>query len=92
MRALYYYHELEDMHEEWLNDCYEPVSICGYNYNQGDALRRLDPIAFRCGVSEWESEEFDEIGIESMTAEEIAHYIVSANQVMYCRKGEVDND
>lgn len=75
MRTLYYYHELEDMYEEELNDCYEPVSICGYTYDQGSALRKLDPIAFRCGVSEWVDEEFDEIL-------KIEHYI------MYCRKDE----
>lgn len=94
MRDLYYYHELEDMYEEMLNECYEPVSICGFNYDQGHALRNLDPIAFRCGVSEWEGEEFDEIYPADMTQAERDHYMPNDNTVMYVRKdeNEVDED
>jgi hypothetical protein len=93
MRTLYFYHELEDMYEEQLNDCYESVSICGFNYDQGHALRNLDPIAFRCGVSEWEGEEFDEIHESDMTEAEIEHYCVnSANSILYCRKDENNID
>ena len=88
MRDLYYYHELEDMYEEMLNECYEPVSICGFNYDQGHALRNLDPIAFRCGVSEWDSEEFVEIGYSDMTDEEVEHYHADHKTTMYCRKDE----
>lgn len=47
------YHQLEDMFEDMLNDCYEMVSICGYDYDQGRALRQLDPIAFRCGLLDY---------------------------------------
>ena len=92
MRDLYYYHELEDMYEEQLNECYETVSICGMNYDQGHALRNLDPIAFRCGVSEWEGEEFDEIRESDMTEEEIEHYMPIDNTVMYCHKDEYEVD
>jgi hypothetical protein len=94
MRPLYYYHELEDMYEELLNDYYEPVSICGMNYAQGHALRNLDPIAFRCGVSDWESEEFDEIHYSDMTESERAHYYSHEGTTMYCRKdeNEIDED
>jgi hypothetical protein len=92
MRTLYYYHELEDMYEEQLNDCYESVSICGYNYDQGHALKNLDPIAFNCGVSEWEGEEFDEIREADMTEAEIEHYMPIDNTVMYCRKDENEVD
>lgn len=92
MRTLYYYHELEDMYEEMLDDCYEPVSICGYNYNQGHALRNLDPTAFRCGVCDWESEEFDEIHYSDMTEAERAKYYADKGVIMYCRKDENNID
>lgn len=88
MRTLYFYHELEDMYEEQLNECYEPVSICGFNYDQGHALRNLDPIAFGCGVSEWEGEEFDEIRIDDMSDDEIEHYMATDSVTMYCWKDE----
>ena len=92
MRDLKFYHELEDMYEEQLNECYETVSICGMNYDQGHALRQLDPIAFRCAVSDWVSEEFDELGIDDMTEAEIANYYVDKGTTMYCRKDENNID
>lgn len=79
------------MYEKQLNDCYEPVSICGYDYDQGHALRQLDPIDFRCGVSDWEGKEFDEIRESDMTEAEIEHYMPLDNTIMYCRKDEVDD-
>lgn len=88
MRTLYYYHEIEEQYEDMLNDCYDSVSICGFNYEQGHALRNIDPIAFRCGVSEWEGQEFDEIYFNDMTEAERKHYYAHYGDVMYCRKDE----
>ena len=45
--------ELEDRFAEGLDDCWEPVSVCGYEYAAGRALRKMDPIAFRCGFLDW---------------------------------------
>ena len=90
MRELYFYHELEDMYEDMLNECYEPVSVCGFNYDQGHALRKLDPIAFRCAVSDWSGDNYIEVPCSEMTEEEREHYIVSANQVMYCHVDEYE--
>jgi len=85
MRELHFYHEIEDMFEEMLNDSYESVSICGYNYDAGRALRLIDETAFRCGCSDWSSEEFEEVWAKDMTEEEREHYILSDGQVMYGR-------
>lgn len=49
----------EDEFEEYLNDCYEPVSVCGMQYEQGRILRKLDPIAFRCAMSDHDAEEWE---------------------------------
>ena len=50
---------------EMLNDCYEPVKICGYEYAQGDALLAIDPVAFRCGLADYISAQLDdEIWVE----------------------------
>lgn len=48
-----YEHEAEDMYEEFLNESYEPVTICGYTYDAGRALRKLDPPAFTEGYLAW---------------------------------------
>jgi hypothetical protein len=42
----------EEEYEELLNSIYEPVSVCGYMHDQGSLLLEIDPIAFRCGLSE----------------------------------------
>lgn len=45
-----------DQYQEMLNDVYGDVTICGMTYGQGDALEALDPVAFRCGLGDYESE------------------------------------
>ena len=34
--------------EDYLNDNYETVNICGYEYEQGTILRTMDETAFKC--------------------------------------------
>ena len=92
MRDLYYYHELEDLMEEQLNECYEHVTICSYNWDQGSALRQLDEIAFDKEVSRMVSDEYEEVHIDSMSEEEAEHYGISHSQVMYCHLNEVDDE
>ena len=90
MRTLYFYHEIEDMYEDMLHGCYAPVSICGYDYDAGRALRLIDEVAFRCGVIDWSSEEYEELRYSDLTEEERQTYITTPNQTMYCHKGGVD--
>ena len=45
-----------DQYQEMLNAVYGDVTICGMTYGQGDALEALDPVAFRCGLGDYESE------------------------------------
>lgn len=50
----YFYHEMEDRYEEFLNEIYDKMlEICGYHYDQGTALRKLDPIAFNEGLNNY---------------------------------------
>lgn len=92
MRTLYYYHELEDLMEEQLNECYEPVEICSYKWDQGSALRQLDEIAFDQEVSRMVSDEYEEVHIDGMSEEEAEHYGISHSQVMYCHVNEMDDE
>lgn len=92
MRTLYYRHEIEDMYEEHLNECYETVSICGYNYDAGHALRLIDEIAFNDGCNQFEGDEFVEVYYDTMTDDEIDHYSATDRTVMYCRHDEVDEE
>ena len=42
----------EEVFAEMLDECYEPVNICGYVYSPSIALERVDPIAYRCAMSD----------------------------------------
>ena len=86
MRDLIYYYEIEKEFEEKLDEIYEEVSICGYEYSSVRALRNIDPIAFHCGVREYEGENYEEVPYSDMTEEERENFmVVSTNQVMYVR-------
>ena len=43
----------EELFDEMLQECYGDVNICGLEYNQADIFERVDPIAYRCGVSDY---------------------------------------
>lgn len=39
-------------YEEFINECYATVNICGYEYEQGTLLRKIDPVAFKCAYDD----------------------------------------
>jgi len=87
MRTLYFYHEIENQYEEYLNECYSVVDICGYEYEAGRALRLIDETAFRCGVCDFVSEDFEEVTAKDMTKEELEHHFMDkdSSNTLYCR-------
>ena len=40
------------MYEEML-DCEGPVSVCGMKFDASRILKKLDPIAYRCGMNDF---------------------------------------
>lgn len=47
----------DEEYRDWLDEVYyEEVVICGITFTQGAALEQLDPVAFRCGKSDYEIE------------------------------------
>lgn len=45
-----------DEYMEYLDEVYGEVIICGMTYSAGAALEACDPVAFRCGLVDYESE------------------------------------
>ena len=43
----------EEQFEQMLNDCYEPVKVGCCEWDAGHVMKELDPVAFRCGVSDY---------------------------------------
>ena len=44
--------DTEEAYEDLLNECHEQIDICGMKYECGYVLKTIDPVAFRCGVSD----------------------------------------
>lgn len=45
--------ELHEMYNEFLDECYGETEIAGYHYQTSRVLKEIDPIAYRCGFSDW---------------------------------------
>jgi|GEM_PF-2380239 len=43
----------EDDYDAMLDDCYGPIDVCGIKYGASDVLKAVDPIAYRCGLSDY---------------------------------------
>lgn len=43
-------------YEDILDELYGTVEICGMTYNVGSTLSGIDPVAFRCGKGDYESQ------------------------------------
>lgn len=41
---------------DYLDEIYGDVQVCGMTYSAGSTLEAMDPCAFRCGKSDYESE------------------------------------
>lgn len=41
-----------DRYDEYLNELGD-VTIGGLTYDQAEAFKRIDPIAYRCGFNDW---------------------------------------
>ena len=56
----------DENYDEMLDDCYPEAEICGHKYLPSIALKEVDPIAYRCGIGDYENwlwedvEEIDE--------------------------------
>lgn len=46
--------ETEEAYNEWLDEVYGEVRIGNYTYLTSVALKNVDPIAYRVGLSEYE--------------------------------------
>jgi len=53
--------EVKELYKEMINETNNEVNICGMTYSPSDVLESVDPIAFRCGLSDYVSEYFVEV-------------------------------
>lgn len=60
-KKLYNYEEIEKHFERELDDSCGDVQIGTLSYSTGEVLRKVDPVAFRCGVNELIDAEYVEL-------------------------------
>lgn len=61
-------HEALERYDDMLDECYEDPKICGMSYCTSRALKEVDPIAYRCGFSDYTAHlEEDNIYVEGIT-------------------------
>jgi len=46
----------DDEYDQYLDDVYGDVQVCSFEYPTSQALKLLDPIAYRCGKSDYETD------------------------------------
>jgi len=44
---------LDELFDDYLNEVYGEVEICGYTYNSASALKEIDNVAYRTGYNDW---------------------------------------
>lgn len=54
--------DIDSRYDDMLDDVYPDLEIAGMSFCTSHALKKLDPTAYRCGLSDWlDSENFVEI-------------------------------
>ena len=48
------YSSTEAEFDDFLDECYDEVNICGMTYSASNALKSCDPVAYRCAKSDYE--------------------------------------
>ena len=60
--------EAYERYDDMLDDCHCDLLICGMVYTTSVALKRVDPIAYRCGFNDYTASlEEDNIFVENIT-------------------------
>jgi hypothetical protein len=52
--------DLKERYDDMLDECYGDIKICGYEYYASNAFKCVDPIAYACGFSDYESSILDD--------------------------------
>ena len=55
--------EMRTEYDNFLDECYGPVEIAGYTYDVSETFKRVDPVAYRCGFSDYAGNGFEEISV-----------------------------
>jgi hypothetical protein len=84
--------DLEEMYNDMLDD-YGPVEICGMEYEASYALREVDPVAYRCGMADYEdSERLVEIDDMYYTPDDVETALEELKELEEEEDGDEENE
>lgn len=63
-----------DTYDDMLDENYGEVEIAGMTYYTSNALKEIDPVAYRCGLSDYESSIISEADTIEIDENEIDDY------------------
>lgn len=87
-------HELYQKYDEMLDECWDSVTIGGYEYTTSHAQKLVDPTAYRCGFVDWLDSQIsygtytDEIEGKHYNQEEVDELLESNTEI----EEDEDND
>lgn len=55
---------MEDFYDDLLNECYGDIVLGNLTFSPAEIIKTLDPIAYRCGLAD-----FEDVMIENMEME-----------------------
>lgn len=54
----------EERYDDLLDEIYPPITFGRMSYSPSEVLKAVDPVAYRCGMADFESMENDEEGYQ----------------------------
>lgn len=66
------YESTDSEYDSHLDECYGDIEVCGGTYSASYALKELDPTAYRCGKSDFDSQkDLDDVPEYATLTEEL---------------------
>jgi hypothetical protein len=57
-------HAALSQYDDFLDEVYPMINICGYEYSPSRSLKEIDETAYRCGFNDWCDSEGIEVDYE----------------------------
>lgn len=55
-----------ETYDDYLDEMYPEITIAGHNYSMSNALKKIDPVVYRCGLLDYARALFCEIEEEEI--------------------------
>jgi hypothetical protein len=74
------YWQLTEMYDDYLNEVYGPIKICGYTYDASHAFKMTDKTAYNMGLSDFLDNQLSE---DYLALDDNGDYIIGGQNEDY---------